>query len=255
MTAIRSPLRHPSAGDLVRRIDGELDPRTEARLARHLDQCAACRGRLVALAERSREASRLLDVAAASIDPDEVRRRRAKVAVVAAAARRRSIVRVRRGWATAAAIAAMVVVSLTVDPLRAWVMQRLTSPGVAPSALDAPAPSLPSAVVGRDGSVIAFQPSGELFELSVEQTQEEGELLLQVRSVSEATAQVTNGGSESMLVLPSGLRIENEAGSRASYRVTLPASVERLSIRVGDGAARTVDVAGPDWAEVIPLQK
>lgn len=254
MTATRSPLRHPSAGDLVRRLDGELDPRTEARLAHHLDRCTACRGRLVELAERSREASRLLSAAAVPTDPGEVRRRRARTAVAAAVARRRSVIRVRRGWAAAATIAAVLVVSLTVDPLRAWVMQRLTSVG-ATTSLESSATSLPSVIVGRDGSVISFQPSGETFELNVERAQEQGELVLRVRSVSQATAQVTNGGAESMLVLPSGLRIENVAASRASYRVTLPASVERVSVRVGDGPARTFAVVGVDWAEVVPLQR
>src|SRR5690606_11612159 len=68
-------------------------------------------------------------------------------------------------------------------------------------------------------------------------------------------AQVTNGGAEEMLVLPAGLRIENSAGSRASYRVTLPASVRRVTVRVGQAEARSVVVGGSGWSEEVRLSR
>jgi hypothetical protein len=255
MMASRPTSRHPSTGELVRRLDGELDERAEARLTEHLERCDDCRSRVAQLTDRSREAARLLR----GIAPDDLmlarQREVARVAVRAAAARRKSLVRARRGWAAAAATAALVVVSLSVDPLRAWVMQRLDPGGPGSDAAGSPVASLPSAVVGREGSVIAFQPAGPVFQLSVERTQPSGELLLQVRAVGQATAQVTNGGAETMLVLPSGLRIENSAASAASYRVTLPASVEQVVVRVADAAPRVISVGGADLVERIPLQR
>jgi hypothetical protein len=253
MTAIRSTSRHPSAGELVRRLDRELDPRAEARLARHLERCASCRARLEELTEHSNDAAQWLRGITFADPGNLLRREAARDAVRAAALRRRSIVRVRRGWAAAAAVAALLVVSFSVDPLRAWMMQRLaiTQPGAAGASVA----SLPSAVVGGEGSVISFHPASGTFELSVERAQTVGEVLLQVRAVSQATAQVTNGATETMLVLPSGLRIENSAASRASYRVTLPASVREVTVRVGDGPPHDIVISTAEWVERIPLAR
>ena len=255
MMALRSAPGHPSAGELVRQLDGELDTRAEARLADHLARCAECSARRDEIASRSDGAARIIRDFPVRVEPDSWRRRGARAAVAAAAAKRRSAVRVRRGWAAAAAVAAILLVSLAADPVRAWVMQRLTQATGIAGVDSAPTPGLPPAVVGGDGSIVSFSTDGPAFQLNVERTQQAGELLLQVREGAQATAQVTNGGSEALLVLPTGLRIENAAGSRASYRVTLPASVERITVRIGDGTPLTLEVGGAGWQQRIPLDR
>ena len=74
--------------------------------------------------------------------------------------------------------------------------------------------------------------------------------------LGRATAQVTSGTDETILVLPSGLRIENGAASVASYRITLPATVEQVNLRVGDAQPRLlrIEPSPDDWSETIPLR-
>src|SRR5690606_20334237 len=101
-------------------------------------------------------------------------------------------VRMRRGWAVAAGVAGILIVSLSADPVRAWMMRRLPIAPVAPSEISVPEIALPPAVVGSTGSVISFPPMGASFELVVEAPQAEGEVLLQVLPIGRATAQITS---------------------------------------------------------------
>lgn len=254
MTAIRSSSRHPSAGVLLRRLDGELDARTESRLARHLEHCDACRQRMEETEEQARRVGRYIRVLPAGAAVTRERMEAARAAMHAAALRRRTAVQVRRGWAVAATIAGLLVVSLSVDPLRAWVLQRLAI-GDAAERSAVSTVSLPTTRVGGETSVIAFTTTGGTFELQVERNQSAGELLLQVNEVEQATAQVTNSGGETMLVLPAGLRIENSPSSSASYRVTLPTSVAEVLLRIGDDAPRLVAVprGAAAWRQTIEL--
>lgn len=254
MTAATSRSRHPSAGHLVRRLDGEMDAATSARLARHLLRCPACHERMSELETRSREVRHYLRSPGVQEGVEAARRARARSAVRGAAARHRSTVHARRAWAVAAALAGVTVVSLSTDPLRGWVDRHLPVELVGTDAV-VPAVTLPSAVVGSDGSVVSFQPTGERFELSVEAHQARGELLIQVLPIERATAQITSGESESLLILPSGLRIENGATSQASYRVTLPASVESVVLSVGNEEPRTLTIpqASGGWRQTVLL--
>lgn len=254
MTAAISRSRHPSAGVLVRRLDGELDDAASARLSRHLLRCAACHERISELESHSREVGRYLRSLEVGEGVDAVRLRRAKAAVRGAEWRHRSKVRVRRAWAVAAALAGVMAVSFSAEPVRAWVMRYLPIRTVETEAV-APVVTLPSAVVGSGGSVVSFQPTGESFELSVEAVQAGGELLIQVLPIERATAQVTSGAGESLLILPTGLRIENSAASTASYRVTLPTGVGGVVLRVGNAEPRVIAI--PDdtrgWRLTVPL--
>jgi anti-sigma factor ChrR (cupin superfamily) len=255
MTGTKPTSRHPSMGVLLRRLDGELGDAAEAKLSRHLQRCDACRARAEELEEHARIASRYLQLLPAGEGRggprDDV------VAAMRGAQARRRPSRVHRGWAAAAAIVGLLAISMTVDPLRAWVLTRLAAVASPVEQPMAPIVALPTAVVGADGSVIAFEATGGVFDLQLERHQMVGEIFVQVRNIGRATAQVTNSGDETMLVLPSGLRIENGSTSSASYRVTLPTSVDRLVLRVGDEAPRVLEIpedAG-SWSATVPLRE
>lgn len=256
MTTARPTSSHPSTGELLRQLDGELGNEAMGRLQRHLRRCESCRRRAAELGECSSDTSRYLERLPSGAEEGEGARDGVFAAMREADAQRRTMVSARRGWAIAALIAGLVVISLGVDPLRAWVLDRM--PRLIPAAerVVTPAVSVPAAVVDGEGSVIVFQPIGTKFELRVEQPQDDGELFLQVRSVGRATAQITNADAETVLVLPSGLRIENALSSTASYRVTLPTTVTEVVLRIGDEAPRILAIpAGSEsWSETIPLR-
>ena len=96
---------------------------------------------------------------------------------------------------------------------------------------------------------------GQLVEDLLDHPQAGGDVLLQVSGVDRVTAQITRSSDETMMVLPSGLRIENRLESRASYRVTLPPTVRSVSLQVGTGEAVVIDVPAEDsWSRRVPLQ-
>lgn len=254
MTEARATSSHPSMGELLRQLDGELGRAEAGKLSKHLERCTACRGRMAELREDSLAAGQYLRSLPSWTGEGERAQGRV-LAEIRVAERRRSLAPWRRGWAAAAAIAALLVVTMAVDPLRAWMLARLASVGSGAEEASGPVVAIPTTVVGGVGSVVAFHPSGPRFELLVEHPQVRGELLLQIRRIDRATAQVTNAGDETMLVLPSGLHIENAPSSSASYRVTLPTSVSEIQVRVGERLrVLSISRTSEAWSESIPLQ-
>lgn len=250
MTAAGNRSRHPSAGLILRRMDGELDPALDRKVARHVERCAVCRGRERRMRGDADDVARAVGEALRLTPVPELRRAGARRAV-RVAVRSRQVRRWRlRGLATAASAAGVLVLSWTVGPLRAWVWER-----GAEEAGDHAVPAvLPGARVGTAGSIVAFTAEGETFALEIEHVQAGGDLLLQTLDIDRASAQIMNSSSESMLVLPRGLRIENAASSLASYRVTLPAGVRRVMLRVGDSAPRVITVGAEGWREEIAIR-
>lgn len=246
---------HPSEGELIRFIDQELSDLEAGRVRRHLRACARCGDRTAELRTRASSASAALGALGESIPVDPVARARA-LAAVQRAARQPTAPRHSTGWArrAAAALAILVAGSLAVSPLRAWVLDRWTSETTAPAA-PTRLPTLSPAVVAHVGPRILFEPASGAFEIAVQHAQVDGELKLETRDVARASAQVTNGGSESVLVLPSGLRIENGASSAASYSVVLPAGLQSVRVTVGGKTvvSRMQD-GGATWSATIPLQ-
>ena len=250
MTAAGETSRHPSAALILRRLDGELEPGLDRRVARHMEGCSVCQSRQERMRARSSAVSRAVRESLRATPVPELRRAAARRAVRAAAGRREVRRWRRRGVAAAASAAGLLVLSWTVGPLRAWVWER--GPESAGGAVAVA--TLPGAVVGAEGSIVAFAAAGDAFTLEVENVQAEGELLLQVLAVDRATAQIIDTSGESMLVLPRGLRIENFVSSSASYRITLPASVQRVIFRVGDSPARVITVGEEGWREEIGVR-
>lgn len=250
MTAAGNRSRHPSAGLILRRMDGELEPALDHRVARHLERCAVCKRREQSMRDVSEDASAAVRSALLETPVPELRRAAARRAV-REEMRRRGARRWRvRGLAAAASAAGVLVLSWTVGPLRAWVWEK----GPVAAGGEEATATLPVAVVGAEGSIVAFSAAGETFSLEIEHAQATGELLLQVLDVDRAAAQITETSGESMLVLPRGLHIENSAGSTASYRITLPASVRRVMLRVGDAPPRVIPLGEEGWRATILVE-
>jgi anti-sigma factor RsiW len=256
MTGTQPTSRHPSDAVLLRQLDGALGEQVTGRLTAHLERCQACRRRSAALRAQSAAAAEYLRSLPDGADTAAAARMRARTATRVAESRRARVGRQWRGWAAAAATAGLVMLSLGVDPLRAWVLARLGI-GSAPTAAPAGARpvSLPPVIVGSDGSVVSFPTASSTFELVVQEAQPSGEIRVQVRAGDRVTAQMVGAGGESMLVLPSGLQIENSAASTASYRISVPASVRVIVVRIGGAPSQIVpvDATRGDWSVSLPL--
>ncbi len=251
MTAARRTSRHPSAAVLVRHLDGELDEVTTQRLRRHLRGCERCGDRLARVQRASIAAGEELRGWQTEVPVPDVARARAREAMRTAVRRRRWGGLRPAGW-IAAVLLGVIVVGLAVEPVRAWVMQRL---GVEVGVIDVAAdvPVLPEAVVDGAGAVVSFHPASERLTIHVENRQAAGELILQALPLEQATAQVIGADGATLLVLPAGVRIENTVGSGASYRVTVPPAVRQVEVRVAGEPAQVMEVVGEGWGGRVPL--
>jgi hypothetical protein len=255
MNGLQPAVRHPSTGTLLRQLDGELSPQGERRVAAHLEQCESCRERAAELRGASEATARHVRALPDGAGAAAVARARVLAGVRVARARQVPARRGRLGWAAAAGVGGLILLSFGVDPVRAWVLTRL---GVTPEAGVIRAErvvELPAARVGVEGSVVGFRPAGSVFELQLQSAQPTGDLLLRVRPGERATAQAIDSGGESFLLLPAGLLIENEPGSTASYRVMLPPTVKTILLRIGDAPARVLPVESEEgsWSVSLPL--
>jgi hypothetical protein len=71
----------------------------------------------------------------------------------------------------------------------------------------------------------------------------------------DGSVEVIGGTRETPVVSESSVRIENSATSTASYRVLLPPSVRRLTVRVGSAPPVTLDAGELDAGGSIELQR
>lgn len=226
--------RHPTDGDLLRDLDGELSDLEHRRVRKHVEECLDCDSRIHLLQEQSEVVHSFLSPSGGlEVEPDDLSRARAlgaiRVARRAAAGRHSTA---RRRMTVAAAAAGLVVGLSTVSPLRAWVHDLIVG-APTESSRRLPVASLPVTVVGGNGSLITFRPTQASFELRVEHRQEAGSLAIRIGSGVLATAHTSGAADESIMVLPQGMRIENRPGSTASYRVTLPSTLKTVRVVVG----------------------
>ncbi len=152
------------------------------------------------------------------------------------------------GWKAAAAIVVLMGVGLTVEPVRAFiaagatrVIELVASPE---EPMPAPVQEEPAPVASGPSSV-SFVPEGPVFVVSVASAQEAGVLQITAVDGTDVAASVVDGAGESLLVLPSELRVVNEAGSVADYRVQVPRTLTRVEVRV-DGVTVTTIVPGSE---------
>jgi hypothetical protein len=226
-------MTHMDDGALVRFVDGECDAEEAAQVQEHIDACEVCRARLSQLESRMRLVSQALQLA----EP----RPRAFPA------------HARRWLYAAAAAAALLAVAAGVQPVRAWIAER----GQALWHLVAGrgAPESPPEVVAEPQSASAsFEPAAGGFEIAVAGRQAAGTLWVQLSE--DPTAKVTILGdpdAEGLVVLPQGLRIENDHTSRRSYLLVLPRTLSPILVAIGDEPPLELDAVQDAGGWTVPL--
>lgn len=229
-------MTHVADGALMRWLDQECDAAERGDVARHLESCDACQARLIATRRRAelvRAALCRFDVRTA---PPSQRTR----------------------WAARAAAAAMLLAAIgaTVAPVRAWVVDRVTAiwsgivePSQAPSSTLQASPGLAPA-----RATVTFSPAGEVFVVEVTARQAEGRLIIETRVDETVTAIIEGGdGSEQLVVLPTGLRVVNDSGGRASYRIRLPSLVKTVHAVIAGSSPIRFDTPAAGERHELPL--
>jgi anti-sigma factor RsiW len=235
---------HLADEHFVRLLDGQLEAGERPWVEGHAERCEACGARLRQLRRRSARLSGILlasDPAtppAPTRAPDELALRRA---------RRTGGVPAPRPWLRAAAMAALLLAAgLAASPLRAvvagWLRaqwERVAAPDARPAAPAAEAP-VAGAEAGS-GARVQFTPRGAVFTVDVAAPRAAGAVEVRRAAGAAATAEQTGGGAQAeLLVLPAGVRIQGAPGATADYRVTVPASVRTVRVRVGGGRETTL---------------
>ena len=151
-------------------------------------------------------------------------------------------------WLRAAAVVLVLLLPVAlVSPLRAALAEWLRSGWVQVAGsgerVPEPTPAAPPSPAEPAASyTVFFTPRGSELEVVVAERQAAGEIVLARAAGSEGSLEVVAGADETPLLADAGVTIRNTAGSRASYRLAVPASVERVRVRIG--GAETV-VVGP----------
>lgn len=225
---------HPADGDLVRLLDGETeDPAVE----KHLETCDDCRRRCRRIAGWSREVGRALDAADPLVSVRDGRDREADVTVGGVSVPR---------WAKAAAgVVLLLSGALALEPVRAWVIDQAERMAQRLGLVER---TVPGSGAAGGGTSIAFVPEGRRLRIHVETPQAEGALeVVAERGDGRVRASIVDGeaGADgpapAFAAFPSELRIRNGSGSTASYRVTVPAALDELEIRIGDRRLARLD--------------
>jgi hypothetical protein len=238
----RAPGGEPGDEELVRLLDGEVDPAGRERLLARLAADPAAAERLAALERNALRLRRFL------ADED------AHLAARARAPRPRPAPRAAPWLRAAAAVVLLLAGALAAPPLWAWLSgrpggARPEAPAGAPAAAGAPAPAAPAG----EAPVVRFVPVGGRMEVELASAPAGGALELRTVEGAEASAQVV-GASEAVVVLREGVRVLNAAGGSARYRVSVPAHVTEVRVRVGGRDAGSFRVgAGSPRAWTVPL--
>ncbi|MFQ5705489.1 MAG: hypothetical protein ACE5HT_15905 [Gemmatimonadales bacterium] len=221
--------QHIDDSDLIRLLDGECEDAEERVLQNHLNGCVQCHRRSDDLARLSERFSVLL------LDLDE------PLAVQAESPQRSHVVQTtkqdgvvrpwhsRRSLRLLAAVAALVVVIVSVGPAYAWVaprwqMFRSLIAGAQPAETG----------IQVSPPVVSFVPAGAEFRIDFARTQAEGTVSIVADSTASASASILGGdGRDELVVLRSGLRVLNRPESSASYHLRLPRALKVVEVRVG----------------------
>ncbi|MEP6617674.1 MAG: hypothetical protein ABJE47_00105 [bacterium] len=224
---------HLDDGELMVLDDVASGPSTTER--EHLASCAQCADRLGVLRQYSRGVSSLI----AELDvPDDFRYPSLPVAAPVRAVRPWWT---QQQWRRAAAVLFVIGSLAAVPPLRAWTVgwvtrqiASLTGRRATPSVTRPIAPSAPEAAPMDSGATLWFDADGPELAVEVANPQASGTLTF-VPSTRPATGvEVLNGAGETPFVREHGVRLVNSKTSSASYRLAIPASVERIRVRIGD---------------------
>jgi hypothetical protein len=247
---------HIAQGELVRLLHGELgSSELDAALA-HLDSCAVCAERRAQLEQRFiLSGEKLVQI---TPELDDARRAQAWAEIQRAALRKRQSAHRGRQWsgfARAAAVgAALFTAAFAAEPVRAFVADAWQN--LFGSSAEVAAEEPAHAPLRVRNSVVGFVPTAPEFTLELSSTQHAGTLSLLISpEETTASARISSDDEMNVVVLPSGMRIENEADFTADYRVTVPGTIETVVVRVSDATSLRLDVRSLDlpWSGEIRL--
>ena len=216
---------HPNEAELLALIDGELEPDRAESVRTHLAGCPACavrEARIESLVEQNRAALASLEVG----DPPATT---ADEIIELVQRRRRRIPRKASPVLKAASIAILLTAGAVVaawpgSPLREGAVRLVES--LRPND-ERPTPGTPPA------SGIAVQPAGRLV-VAFLAAQEEGVIEIALEPTALARVE-TSDSAVAFSVASDSIAVDN-AGSKASYVVTLPVELPIAVIRVGGAA-------------------
>lgn len=207
----------PNDAGLVAFLDDAMDVEERLRIEAHLRTCAACDERVQRLRARSEAVTAWLQRHDTSPPPRsayDLRPRRRPASV--------------RRWAAAASV--ILAVAVAAGPARGWLLARLglRSP-------DTPVTTMPATSL-RDAT--SFRPTGP--EINIVFTMEAGPRRLLITRSDESLVTVRAPSPEAELLLrPGSVEIRDPSLGRRDFGVSLPASVERVRVRLA-GASDTV---------------
>lgn len=231
--------QHVTDGEVLRALDQQLEPSERARVTAHLESCDQCAALLTRARRRQQRLAQLLrdtdfDTPATTLRPSD------SPVIDSRVARQRRAQRIARTWQqpwlrVAAAIVLLLGVTLTITPVRAlvvdWVREqwsrlvnadRSAEPATAPEAVTAPI-----------GPRIEFTHEATEFRIEFTVAQSTGSLAARQGAGEQVIAESTSPNAE-LLVLPTGLRVDNRQAPGASYTLVLPSSVSTLVVQVGE---------------------
>lgn len=231
-------------GRLIRLLDGELDAEERRRLDTLLESSPEARARLDELRMVSvRLSEGLARDPVGPAPPLELPAR-----VPDGRGRMRSY-RTQVRWRAAAGVALLLAGGLVVEPVRAFLVSGVSRVIEALQPEDAALVDAGPTPAAGGPSTVSFAPGGPVFTVSIGSVQSSGTLRIEaVEGAVEVTASVVDGDAESLLVLPSELRVVNGPESAADYRIAVPAALERVEVRV---AGRTVATMAPREGEQV----
>lgn len=247
MTMTTNNELHLNDEELVLFLDREGNPLQLKGWENHLEECHPCGERFDQLKGAAdwfaSEASRL----DAEVVIDELARARALAA--ARKANRSSALAGRHLWGRAAAAAIVVIgLGMTVEPVRAWVMDR--------TGFGESAPETTTEVVAplAESPVVSFAPTAEIFVIELDSFQASGSMQISAVDGVTANAWMVNPDTEIMSVLPAGLLIGNLSSSTAEYRIEMPTGLVRtIELRVGGETFARIPVSSRMEAQTIEL--
>ena len=230
---------HLDDSALLHLVDGDASAWETDQWTKHVLACAGCAERLRVLRRRTDRLSHLLG----EIELPADFRIPELPAAAARHSRRRPASRSVWSYAPLRAAAVMVILVapfLLVEPLRAlvtdWVSDRWSQVATlfGGRSDDAPPPA-PAPPAEESGSTLWFTPTSPVFTNEFASPQSGGALELRSTAGTEGSLEVTDqGAGEVPILTESSLRVQNSSGSTAGYQVSVPTSVTRVEIRIGD---------------------
>lgn len=219
----------PEDGTLLLHLDQELTGGERERVVAHLGSCPACRERLEALGRRADGVRGWLE----RHDPPPP-----------PASSYRLPGRRRRGRAVGWAAAASIVLAGTVlaGPGPEWLARTLGS-DEAPEA---------TAVREEGADATTFSPRGATLTVSFDRSGSARRLTVSRTADSLVTLR-TPGPETELLIQPFTVVVREGDSSATEYGIELPASVERLVVRVPGQSDRTIEVGAGEGSRVVEI--